>query len=79
MHTIKLNDLLNIPGELASGIKVKFNQHNGDVDPMEEYLRDPEIVNTRWLFWRSKQRYFSEGQTAICLLKLTYDTWLLNP
>lgn len=78
MQTIKLNDLLNIPSELASGIKVKFNQHNGDVDPMEEYLRDPEIVNTRWLFWRSKQRYFSKGQTAICLLKLTYDTWLLT-
>ena len=75
---IKINDILRFSPETFSNIKVKFNQHNGNVDPMEEYLRNPEIVNTRWLFWRNKQRYFNVGQIAVCLLKLSYDTWLLT-
>lgn len=78
MSHIKLDDLLRISLDNAENVKVKFNQHNGNDDPMDLYLRDPEIVNTRWLFWRSKQRYFNVGQIAICLLKLSYDTWLLT-
>ncbi len=78
MKKILLEDLLHIPAEMASDVKVKFNQHDGDNDPMELYLREPEIVNTQWLFWRNKQRYFSIGQIAICLLKLSNDTWLLT-
>ncbi len=78
MSCIKLDDLLRISGDEADNVKVKFNQHNGNENPMDLYLRDPEIVNTRWLFWRSKQRYFNVGQIAICLLKLSYDTWLLT-
>jgi len=42
------------------------------------YQNNPDIVNNQWLFWRSKQRYFYVGQIAICLLKLSYDTWLLT-
>lgn len=75
---IRLNDLLGIPDSEAASVKVKFNQNNGSEDPMELYLRDPEIVNHQWLFWRNKQRYFNVGQIAICLLKLSYDTWLLT-
>ena len=78
MKKILLDDLLHIPAELTSNVKVKFNQHDGHKDPMELYLREPEIVNTQWLFWRNKQRYFNVGQLAICLLKLSYDTWLLT-
>ena len=78
LKTILLDDLLHIPADIASNVKVKFNQHDGHDDPMELYLREPEIVNTQWLFWRNKQRYFNVGQIAICLLKLSYDTWLLT-
>lgn len=78
MNKILLNDLLHIPGEQAGNVKVKFNQSNGNDDPMELYLRDPDTVNTDWLLWRSKQRYFSVGQIGICLLKLSWDTWLLT-
>ena len=78
MKKILLDDLLHIPTEMVDNVKVKFNQHDGDNDPMELYLREPEIVNTQWLFWRNKQRYFSVGQIAICLLKLSYDIWLLT-
>lgn len=78
MKQILLDDLLHIPAEMVGDVKVKFNQHDGHDDPMELYLREPEIVNTQWLFWRNKQRYFNVGQIAICLLKLSYDTWLLT-
>ena len=75
---IKIDDLLRIPATEAANVKVKFNQNNGTEDPMDLYLTNPEIVNCQWLFWRNKQRYFNVGQIAICLLKLSYDTWLLT-
>lgn len=79
MNKILLNDLLNINDDEIDKVKVKFNQKNYEnTNPMEEYKKDPEIVNDRWLFWRSKQRYFNVGQIAICLLRLSYDTWLLT-
>ncbi len=78
MKKILLEDLLHFPAEQLGDVKVRFNQHNSSDDPMELYLKDPEIVNTRWLFWRTKQRYFNVGQIAICLLKLSVDTWLLT-
>ena len=78
VRKILLDDLLRIPRGEVENVKVRFNQHSGSEDPMELYLREPEIVNTRWLFWRSKQRYFNVGQIAICLLKLSADTWLLT-
>ena len=80
-NTIKkilLDDLLRFPAELLGNVKIRFNQHNGSDDPMDLYLREPETVNTRWLFWRTKQRYFDVGQIAVCLLKLSSDTWLLT-
>ena len=78
MKKILLDDLLRIPAELLDDVKVRFNQHTGSEDPMELYLKEPEIANTQWLFWRTKQRYFNVGQIAICLLKLSSDTWLLT-
>ena len=78
MSYIKIDDLLRINASEATNVKVKFNQNNGTEDPMDLYLTNPEIVNCQWLFWRNKQRYFNVGQIAICLLKLSYDTWLLT-
>ena len=78
MKKILLNDLLNIPAANFHNIKIKFNQHNGFDDPMALYLSNPNVINNQWLFWRTKQRYFSVGQIAICFLKLTSDTWLLT-
>lgn len=75
---ITLNDLLQFEKEEFNNIKIKLNQSNGIDDPMELYQQDPEIVNTQWLFWKEKRRYFYEGQIAICFLKLTWDTWLLT-
>lgn len=78
MEKIYLNNLLHFNQADYGNIKIKFNQSNGYEDPMELYQNNPDIINNQWLFWRSKQRYFYVGQIAICLLKLSYDTWLLT-
>ena len=78
MEKLYLNDLLHFSEEEYGNVKIKFNQSNGYDDPMDLYQYNPDIVNHTWLFWRNKQRYFQVGQIAICLLKLSYDTWLLT-
>lgn len=78
MGKIYLNDLLNFKEEEFENVKVKFNQWNGEVHPMDLYQSNPDIINNEWLFWRNNQRYFYVGQVAICFLKLTQDTWLLT-
>lgn len=78
MSKITLNNLLNIKTEDYENTRIKFNQHNGTDDPMDLYLENPDIVNVRWFLWRSQRKYFRVGQVAVCLLKLSYDTWLLT-
>jgi hypothetical protein len=46
-----LNDLLHLNQSDLDRSKVKFNQYNGEIEPMEVYLRNPDDVNTTWLFW----------------------------
>jgi len=78
LQKIHLNDLLQFKQEELGNIKIKFNQWNGSDDPMELYQNNPDIVNSQWLFWRSERRYFYVGQLAVCLLKLSGDSWLLT-
>lgn len=78
MDGILLKDLLQFSDDEISNVKIKFNQHNGSDDPMDLYRSNPEIINTQWLFWNEKRRYFYEGQIAVCFLKLSYDKWLLT-
>lgn len=73
-----LNDLLRLSDEDLDRAKIRFNQYNGEREPMEVYLRNPEEVNNNWLFWRAKRRYFNVGEIAICLFKLSWNTWLLS-
>lgn len=73
-----LNDLLHLSQENLNRAKVKFNQYNGEIAPMEVYLRNPEEVNSRWLFWRTKRRYFNVGDIAVCFFQLSWNTWLLS-
>lgn len=78
MNGILLKDLLCFSDNELANVKIKFNQHNGSEDPMDLYRSNPEIINTQWLFWNEKRRYFYEGQIAVCFLKLSYDMWLLT-
>ena len=58
-------------------IKARFNINNGEIDPIEEYTKNPDIVATRWLFWSKKQRPFFEGDIAIGFVRLK-NLWLLT-
>lgn len=76
---ILLNDLLHLSSEEIKLYKVKFNQLNREgTNPMDEYKKNPDVIDDRWLFWRETQRYFKVGQIAISLMRLSYDTWLLT-
>ena len=75
---IKINDLLKFNEDMMDNIKIRFNQSSPTDNPLDLYQKDPEIVNTRWLFWRTQVKFFKEGQIAISFLKLTADTWLLT-
>lgn len=75
---LKLNNLLNLSTDELNRAKIKFNQWNGETNPIERYKADPEIINNEWLFWRTKDRYFEVGQIAICFLKLSHHMWLLT-
>ena len=76
---ITLENLLHLLSLFPNDrIKIKFNQHNGEYDPMDLYKSDPDQINVDWLLWRTKKKYFCENDIAICLLKLDYDTWLLT-
>ena len=76
MQSILLSDLI---GPLdGQSVKIKFNIFNGYDDPMVLYMKNPEIINNQWLFWREKNKNFKIGEIAICLLKIGYDQWLLT-
>lgn len=77
-NSIKLNDILKLEEKEFETAKIRFNQWNGSQNPMEDYKKNPDLVNNDWLFWRTKTRFFNVGQIAICLLKLSGDNWLLT-
>lgn len=75
---ILLEDLLNLLNSNNNKIKIKFNQYNGEANPLDLYKANPDEINNDWLFWRTKKRYFNVGDIVVCLLRLSYDTWLLT-
>ena len=77
-HIIKINDLLHFQQQDLENVKIRFNKWNGSQNPMEDYKRNPDLVNNDLLFWRTKTRFFYVGQIVICLLKLSEDNWLLT-
>lgn len=78
MAKIMLNDLLRFDTTEVPNVRVKFNIYNGYDDPLDLYKTNPDEVNVTWFLWHDDRRYFNVGQTAICLLKLRGDQWLLT-
>ena len=78
MAKIMLNDLLHFDAAEVPNVRVKFNISNGYDDPLDLYKTNPDEVNVTWFLWHDDRRYFIVGQTAICLLKLRGDQWLLT-
>lgn len=78
MAKIMINDLLRFDAAEVPNVRVKFNIYNGYDDPLDLYKTNPDEVNVTWFLWHDDRRYFNVGQTAICLLKLRGDQWLLT-
>lgn len=78
MAKIMLNDLLHFDAAEVPNVRVKFNICDGSDDPLDLYKTNPDEVNVTWFLWHDDRRYFNVGQTAICLLKLRGDQWLLT-
>lgn len=78
MNKLLLKDLLGFSDDELKRVKIKFNIKSGDTEPLDEWLKDPEIVNNEWLLWREDRNYFSTGQIAICLVNMGWDNWLLT-
>ena len=78
MAKIMLNDLLHFDAAEMPNVRVKFNICDGSDDPLDLYKTNPDEVNVTWFLWHDDRRYFNVGQTAICLLKLRGDQWLLT-
>lgn len=71
---LRLNDLLRLSDEELENAKVRFNQHNGENDPIEQFKKNPKDL-LRWNYYNS-QRY-KIGQLSIGLVKMNFDEWLL--
>ena len=71
---LKLNDLLQLSDEELENTKVRFNQHNGKNNPIEEFKKNPDGLK-HWNYYNS-QRY-KVGQLSIGLVKMGSDEWLL--
>ena len=79
--TIVLNDILNLKN--LENTKIRFIPKNRYEDPLDLFQRDPKTL-LNWQFWNygitnsgRKIRQFKVGQTAIGLLKIEEDKWLL--
>lgn len=71
---LKLNDLLKLSEKELNNAKVRFHQYNGESNPIDKFKKNPQDLLS-WNYWNS-QRY-KVGQTAIGLVKMGYDEWLL--
>ncbi len=71
---LKLNDLLKFNDTELGNTKIRFNQDNGEENPLDKFKKNPEEL-LRWNYWNS-QRY-KVGQLSIGLVKMNYDEWLL--
>jgi hypothetical protein len=78
MDDILLNDLLGFTDEEIKIAKIRFNLFNGEVNPLDVFLDDPEKINTNWFLYRKKNKMFKMGEIALCFLRLTNDSWLLT-
>ena len=71
---ILLNDLLQL--KMDGSVKIKFNQFNGEENPLEDYLDDPSSEG-EWVTWRGMKSDFRVGQIVINCMKMRDGRWLL--
>lgn len=71
---IMLNDLLRLSEDELKNTKIRFNQYNGEDNPLDKFKKNPKELE-RWNYYNS-QRY-KIGQLSIGLVKMNCDEWLL--
>ncbi|MBQ2774739.1 MAG: GIY-YIG nuclease family protein [Clostridia bacterium] len=71
---LKLNDLMRLSDDELKNTKVRFNQYNGEDNPIEEFKKSPEKL-LKWNYWNSQK--YKVGQLSIGLVKMSQDEWLL--
>ena len=59
-------------------IKVKFCKYNGESNPIDEYLEDPERANSIWVAWRGKRASFHVGQVVLLVMRMKSGLELLT-
>lgn len=74
LSIIKLNDLLQLTETEIDNTKIRFNQGNGNENPIDLYKNNPnELLN--WQYWNSQK--FKQNQLVIGFVQLHDDEWLL--
>ena len=59
MDKILINDLLRLSAHDISNTRLKLNVFNGNTDPLEEYKKDPDKINTEWFFMAQPKEILS--------------------
>jgi len=75
---ILLNDLINLDD--LDNVKIRLNiAYGGITDPMSVFREKNMERILRGQYWNYSKKYYKEGQTTICLLKMDKkeDLWLL--
>lgn len=76
-HPISLNDILHLPTQ-GDKVKAKFSKFNGEEEPIDTYLDDPNASVDTWLNWRGQRKVLSVGQTALLFMRLPDGCYLLT-
>jgi len=76
MAQIRLNDILGFTDDEIGNVKIRFTDGGGN--RYEAFLSDPKEFHETAFLWRTEVQRFSVGQTAISLLKLSSETYLLT-
>lgn len=75
---ILLNDILKLDD--IENVKIRLNiAYGGEIDPMSVFRENNMERILRGQYWNYSKKYYKEGQTTICLLKMKKkeDLWLL--
>lgn len=74
----KINDVLHLREDEITRAVAKLNIGNVNGSAVDQWLENNESIDTYWLLWQHKRRYYSVGELALCFIRITQDTWLFT-
>lgn len=78
MESLKINDVLQLREDEVDRAVAKLNIANVDGPALDQWIANSETIDTAWLLWHFKRRYYSVGELALCFIRITTDTWLFT-